>query len=173
MSITNNTEQKHRTTLEIDGQPLTVTGRIDRIDFHRELGYSILDYKTADTAKSPEETHRKGPKANKVWTDLQLPLYRKLVEAAGITGPVTLGYVQLSKEPTKLACVDWQPEDLRSADAQIHQVVRAVRSEKFWPPTDTPRYTDEFWAVCLDGCPDRPHALALSEKALNHTGAGP
>ncbi|NJL32204.1 MAG: hypothetical protein HC898_11620, partial [Phycisphaerales bacterium] len=43
-----------------DGELFTLTGRIDRMDHHPELGrYRLLDYKTGDSAQKPQQTHRK------------------------------------------------------------------------------------------------------------------
>ncbi len=53
-----------------NGTSVILRGRIDRID-HKEGTWAILDYKTGDQAKSPQETHLKAGK----WIDLQLPLY--------------------------------------------------------------------------------------------------
>ena len=45
-------EAKLAAALDVDGEPFTITGRIDRIDRHPEQGCRILDYKTADSAQS-------------------------------------------------------------------------------------------------------------------------
>ncbi|HSJ09203.1 MAG TPA: PD-(D/E)XK nuclease family protein, partial [Longimicrobiales bacterium] len=42
----------------VDGEPIRLRGRIDRIDYNAETGmWALLDYKTGDVAKPPEETH--------------------------------------------------------------------------------------------------------------------
>ena len=76
---------------ELDGMP--VRGRIDRLDIHDADGRAlVLDYKTSDTAETPEKTHLKSLTAARAaetaafamlevngklmrWNDLQLPLY--------------------------------------------------------------------------------------------------
>ncbi len=88
------TEKRLRATLDVDGLPFQLTGRIDRIDQHPEKGLRILDYKTGDAGKDPDETHRAGS----AWMDLQLPLYRLLARSAGLSGPIQLGYVRLPKK---------------------------------------------------------------------------
>ena len=55
----------------------------------------IFDYKTSDTATTPEKAHRK---RNGDWVDLQLPLYRHLVAGLGITGDLDMAYIVLPKD---------------------------------------------------------------------------
>ncbi len=137
--------------LDVDGQPMILRGRIDRIDVHRETGQrAILDYKSSDTPKTPEKAHQRGDE----WTDLQLPLYRHLARSLGITGPVQLGYVLLPKDVDKVefCMAQWTNDQLAAADEIARQVVRDIRKELFWPPTDPPPdFSEEFAAVCQDG----------------------
>ena len=65
--------------LVVDGAPpdVQLKGKIDRIDWHPENGWRVIDYKTAATAKSPEKAHC----TKSGWKDLQLPLYMKLLPA--------------------------------------------------------------------------------------------
>ncbi|CAN5616946.1 PD-(D/E)XK nuclease family protein [soil metagenome] len=126
---------------EVDGQPITLRGRIDRIDHHSASGrFAICDYKTGDRGEDPDKVHRSGPKNDKRWVDLQLPLYRHL--AAGVrrrdghpllsdldTDLLDLGYILL---PCKLAGVEfakasWTVEELREADDVARGVVREIR----------------------------------------------
>ena len=77
---------------EIDGMP--VHARIDRIDRHTDGRIRILDYKTANTARSPRETHYR-PVLQR-WDDLQLPLYRHLYEQRNPGAPPpTVAYFHL------------------------------------------------------------------------------
>ena len=96
------------------GVSMTLRGRIDRID-HRDGQWAILDYKTGDTAKTPQETHLK----SKEWVDLQLPLYIKLAQTLGIEGPLQLGYIVLPKDVAKVGVLmaDWDDTMLAAADA--------------------------------------------------------
>jgi ATP-dependent helicase/nuclease subunit B len=126
---------------EVDGVPLTLTGRIDRIDHHRASGaWAVLDYKTGDTAESPEKTHRRG-RAEKEWIDLQLPLYRHL--AASVAGAdglplipaaaldrLALGYVWLPRDLQKVGAIlaQWTPVDLAEADEAARRAVRTLRT---------------------------------------------
>lgn len=139
----------------VDGQPMYLHGRIDRIDVHRDTGeHIVFDYKTGDKAKKPEEAHRSGRKADKQWVDLQLPLYRHLLPALGVAGEVRLGYILLPKDPasTGEALAEWTPEELQSADEAAAEVVRKVRREEFWPPQPGPvEGFEELGVICGEG----------------------
>ncbi|MGA1400680.1 MAG: PD-(D/E)XK nuclease family protein, partial [Phycisphaerales bacterium] len=50
------------------------TGRIDRVDRHRETGrLRVLDYKTGDEPADPERSHLVGRGTGR-WFDMQFPL---------------------------------------------------------------------------------------------------
>jgi len=102
----------------------TISGRIDRIDRHRDGTICVLDYKTTDKPTTPQNSHvvaagsgapfpeavlseacvdslihegaatRKTPGRPKRWADLQLPLYREMLRAAH-GADVRLGYIVL------------------------------------------------------------------------------
>lgn len=137
--------------LDVDGEPMLLSGRIDRIDFNEQSGKRmVLDYKTSDAGDSPEKTHRKSGE----WIDLQLPLYRHLVRELGIDGPIELGYILLPKSISKvgLSPADWTEAELEKADHTARDIVRNVRQQKFWPPTEPPpAYSEDFAGICMDG----------------------
>jgi len=143
--------------LDMDGEPMLLTGRIDRIDKNLRTGKRmILDYKTSDSGDSPEKTHRRRGE----WIDLQLPLYRHLARDLGIEGPVQLGYVILPKNTAHvgLALAEWTDAELGDADATARDVARKVRDQEFWPPAEPPPlYSEEYAAVCLDGVFGKHH----------------
>src|SRR5690606_35854101 len=67
---------------DVDGRPVLLRGRIDRIDRNERTGeWAVFDYKTSDTGQPPEKTHRRGRGKERRWVDLQLPLYRHLLPA--------------------------------------------------------------------------------------------
>ncbi len=138
--------------LDVDGTPIWLTARIDRIDFNERTGRRIIfDYKTSDVGDLPEKTHRK---KSGEWVDLQLPLYRHLVREIGIAGPVGLGYIVLPKKAASVGAslAEWTETDLEDADRAARDVVRKIREEAFWPPTDPPpKYSEDLAPICLDG----------------------
>jgi len=139
-------------TLDVDGESMVLKGRIDRIDVNQRTGQRIIfDYKTSDVGDPPEKTHRE---KSGEWIDLQLPLYRHLVRAAGIAGPVGLGYIVLPKETGRVGAslAEWTEGDLEAADRAARDVVRKIRKGVFWPPKDPPpKYSEDLAPICLDG----------------------
>jgi hypothetical protein len=153
-------------SLVVDGAPMYLRGRIDRVDVHATKGELFLvDYKTADRARRPDQVHRRGES----WVDLQLPLYRHLVRAMSLEGRVRLGYVNLPKAASEagLEEAEWTEEELDSADRTAEEVIRKVRRGDFWPPVQPPPdYFEEFAAVCGDG-PFAAIIAAASEEGEN------
>ncbi len=150
-------EQDYEATVTVDGEPFTVTGRIDRIDHHPHFGYRLLDYKTSDAGDEPNRTHRRAGR----WVDLQLPLYLGLVAETGI-GAATLGYVNLAKSPDKagVRVAKWTEDDLAAAEAARDDVIRGLRAQRYWPPSDDlPRWDDAFVRVAADRAVDRPELV--------------
>jgi hypothetical protein len=161
------TEKSLQITLQIDGQPFTITGRVDRVDHHRHHGYRILDYKTGDTAKTPQANHQKKKDGQLTWVDLQLPLYRCLGPQLAIDDhtPVQLGYITLPKKLTDvgLSLAPWTEDDLHDAMTVRDAVIRDIRSQKFWPPNDPPSFTDDFAGICGDEALNRRELLAACD----------
>jgi hypothetical protein len=142
---------------EVDGKPILLRGKIDRIDHNADTGaWAIFDYKTGDRARKPEEVHRKGRGQNKAWVDLQLPLYRRLlpgilgedgspVVPAAEHGKVMLGYLLLPKtlEEVGAALAEWTEAELREAEEVARGVVRLLRRGEFWYQPETRSYRDD------------------------------
>ena len=135
--------------LIVDGEPTYLRGRIDRIDVHEADGRTVIfDYKSGDSAKTPEKAHRDQDQ----WIDLQLPLYRHLARSLGIAGPVELGYILLPKNiaDTREAIAQWQPDELSAADEKALDVIRKIRA-RIWPPADSAAaFTTDLAAICQD-----------------------
>ncbi len=129
-------------------------GRIDRIDRNERTGeLAVLDYKSSDSAKTPEQIHRQGRASEKEWIDLQLPLYRYLVRSLDLPEPTQLGYVLLPKdvEKTDIKIADWSAEELEAADATARAAIRGILAGRFWPPANSPPSAfSEFAAICHD-----------------------
>jgi len=124
--------------LDVDGTPIRLSGRIDRIDRHADGRFAILDYKTGNSL--PRFGAAYDAKGG-VWRDPQLPLYRLLAAelAPGIAHGenVDFGWFCLGKDAANTAVVDhegsrrWSPADLLRADAQAREIVRAIRAQAF------------------------------------------
>ncbi len=127
-------------SIVVDGAPMGLRGRIDRIDINDRLGCAaILDYKTGERA--PELSAIR--KANGEWLDLQLPLYRHLARSLDLQGRIELGYIVLPRDPAETGerLFSWDEGDLESADDTAGEVVRAVRRGEYdelgpRPPTE-------------------------------------
>ena len=136
--------------------PIKIRGRIDRIDYHAaDRQFRVLDYKTSDLGRTPNQTHLKSG----AWIDLQLPLYRYLVKTveweAGkcIDGDIQLGYVNLPKDLASMghSLAAWTPEDLEAADETARGIIRGILAGKFWPLTDpAPPFSEDFASICQD-----------------------
>ncbi len=139
--------------LEPADGPVTLVGKVDRIDRHVNGRWRLLDYKTGDAVPDPEKAHRK----KDAWTDLQLPLYAWL--AAGELEPelapeqIQLGYVALSGDPAAevLALAPWNGQLLDEARDRAGAVVDEIRAGGFFvPPAQAPR-DPLFAAICDRG----------------------
>ncbi len=152
-----------------------VNGRIDRVDRHRQSGvFRILDYKTSDKSKSPEELHLAAVRedtreyarvalAGKIrrWTDLQLPLYvRMLRPLLGENAAIEAGYFNLPRDTDSTGVMTWQGLTgplLDFADECAAGVAADIQSRRFWPPATRVQY-DDFESLfpvdavdCVDG----------------------
>ena len=145
-------------SFRVDGLPVWLHGRIDRIDENETTGeWAIFDYKSGDRGDSPEATHRK----KAVWLDLQLPLYRHLARAFVLPREPRLGYINLPKNLNDVgpSFAEWSAEELADADATAEQVARHIARREFWPPTDPPPNSlQEFQEICQVGVFGKHHA---------------
>ncbi len=156
------TEKKLQTVFKVDAATLVkLQGRIDRIDYHAQSRtLAILDYKTGDSASKPHQTHRHGGD----WIDLQLPLYRHLVQDAGLVSEglakidhsgcrLELGYILLPKDVQQigLALAEWTPGELGEADEVARHVIRQIRAGVFEPLTlPPPAFSEDFAVITQD-----------------------
>lgn len=159
---------------DVDGTPVRLHGRIDRIDRHRGSGrWAVLDYKTSDRPRSPDDAHRSGRGSDVEWVDLQLPLYRHMVTALaddrpdlrGLAQPeaqIGLGYLNLSREGIEHAEADWTDDELAAADEAARRAVRTLRTGEF-------AFRDEDFHTYRDD----PFGPLLGERRLVAAGAGP
>lgn len=167
-------EKSLPTTIEVDGEPFTITGKVDRIDRHEDGRWRLIDYKTSDTGKSPNQTHLATVDGQPTWVDLQLPLYLDLSEGLRGGVPAELGYINLPKKVADTAYREalWSPDELQSARAQRDFVIRQVRAGVFWPPKEPPQFDDALQGVCADAAPNRAELIRASESAGSGGGDG-
>lgn len=127
-------------TIEVEWSPaehpllgdtgVLLRGAIDRIDWHeRDRKLALLDYKTADTGRSPKQTHRRRDGS---WIDLQLPLYEVLAQPVArvyeLEQPPTLGYITLAGSEAKVLEACWEHDDVLDAQHCAADIARRVRT---------------------------------------------
>jgi ATP-dependent helicase/nuclease subunit B len=118
---------------EIEGEQFALHGRLDRVDRRERDGrveIRVLDYKSGDQPTLAKQAFM--PKAQR-WVDLQLPVYRKIAEAAHPGAAVTLGWFNLPRaaEGVGIAIPTWKSEALQAAEAAILAAVRGIRAGRF------------------------------------------
>ena len=153
--------------LDIPGQePVTIHGRIDRIDRHPDGRIRVLDYKTSE---KPVELSKKRKKDG-TWTDLQLPLYDHLLRLKRNMpdARIELGYISLPTDPAGVGVevgLKWTPEMLAEGVDQARAIVKAMRSGDF--SSQTPARSTAPWR----GRP-RPIDRILRTGALDVSASG-
>ncbi len=133
--------------------PVTVSGKIDRIERGEDGAVRVIDYKTSDKGVTPPAAHVRGARRDEtapawarfsaggrdlVWTDLQLPLY--LEALAGEFGPATTaGYFNLPKAVGETGLHLWADYDetWRAAARRCAEgAASAIGAGIFWPPAE-------------------------------------
>jgi ATP-dependent helicase/nuclease subunit B len=163
--------------------PLKLSGIIDRIDHHPKTGaWRIMDYKTFSSNESPLKKHL-GPISHawmqsnevelnigrrrylKTWEDLQLPLYRYILEH--LRGDqlneteATTAYFNLPSDPNETGIREFteltnaiNPEAYASALSCASEVAENVSAGIFWPPQPfRDSWDDPFAALFVNGEP--------------------
>jgi len=161
---------------DVDGIPILLRGRIDRVDHHPESGrWQLLDVKTSEHGSKPDEAHRKGRGSNRVWVDLQLPLYRILargLRTAEGTSPLLplgavpeTGYLLVPGGDAAIEMSPWTEDELAEAEAAARAVVRELRENRFeWDPRrSTIRPDDPLAVVVGKGVLELASTLSESE----------
>ena len=147
--------------LDTPAGPLSVTGRIDRIDHNESTGqWRVIDYKTSNKPDRPDSNHRRGRGKQKTWKSLQLPLYRRLAkDALGVDGDVQLGYLVLpaSTSDTDFLEAGWTEEELAEADEVVAEVAeKIVRGDYTQIAEKPPSFSDDLAGICQDRLPHLP-----------------
>ena len=120
--------------LEIEGQSLGVSGRIDRIDYNKRTGaWRIFDYKTGDHGHSPERDHGRRPGKETPWKKLQLPLYKHfsptlVIDGKQVSSDSEVGFFCLpgKSESPSVMLAKWTEDDQIDAVECATNVVREI-----------------------------------------------
>lgn len=157
------TEHRVNKTDEFFLGGLAISGTMDRVDRHPDMGLRILDYKTYSQRRAPVETHvgprrsrenipeadletstKNGRLQARSWMDLQLPLYawlaRQIWPEDAARG-VKVGYFLLPPDvdPGKNALEFFELDDVmqNSAEGCAARIAELIRAGVFWPPAPT------------------------------------
>lgn len=157
------TERKSSGDLVIGGLPLT--GKIDRIEVNGER-VRVLDYKTQTTRKTPEEVHLQPisraffPEAEttlrgkqKAWTDLQLPLYRKVAEKLYPGKTIETAYFVLAADPEESEVLEFTLDEelIKTSAACAEEVASRIARGVYWPPLQMPESWEDPLGIFLMG----------------------
>lgn len=150
---------------EDDATPLLIEGArlrgsVDRLERHHRTGQRrIIDFKTSDKPSSPLEAHSASKNAispedewkripivtgkkNRLWTDLQLPLYAAALRHKFDEPVSQVAYACLTKTLFDVQILEWPEFDQAWEDAALAcaaEAVRRIRAGHFWPPNPKAR----------------------------------
>lgn len=147
---------------------MRITGTIDRVDIHPEWGVLLMDMKTSDTAQRPASVHlgpaREGRESIHVevkgrtrqWTNLQLPLYRWLIQESDLPipggSPLQVAYLNLPKAKTDTRLDIWKEESqLTQAASHCLEAVIELIQQEVWHPTTEKLLYDDFAPFLQNG----------------------
>jgi ATP-dependent helicase/nuclease subunit B len=147
-------------------------GRIDRVERHVDGSLRIVDFKSSDKPREPQDTHYKVissrtklteadewkcfdlPEGKRgLWLDLQLPLYAAALQQRG-QQVSRVAYFALPKSIQDTAILPWEGFDealVEAALACAAEAVQRIRSGQFWPPA--PRSPNDSFEEMLLGDP--------------------
>lgn len=134
-----------------------LSGRIDRVEKNVSGALRIVDFKSSDKPRTPQEAHFKVISARTrlteadewkcfdlpdgrraLWQDLQLPLYAAALKQRGLDVR-EVAYFALPKSIQDTKILSWEGFDetfLQAALACAAEAVQRIRSHIFWPPAE-------------------------------------
>ncbi|MEC8280009.1 MAG: PD-(D/E)XK nuclease family protein, partial [Verrucomicrobiota bacterium] len=169
---------------------LQLTGTIDRIEQNATTGaLRVIDYKTFSSAKKPAQTHlapfshnwfsaaqievltSRGI-AKKTWKNLQLPLYRKIIEhwygKECAKQPPETAYFVLPSDPNESGIypfIELNEELYLKAIDCAEAISQKIIEGHFWPPQAfRGSWDDPFAPLFVNGAPDNCIAPETIEK---------
>jgi len=147
--VIHKTESYIAKELLVDGTPITITGRIDRIDRNELTGeWIILDYKTNNI--DPIKAHGVGNKGG--WKDLQLPLYWYLREEDMKSDACRLGYINIAADKAAFNHHPAEEFEAQEGVERAKQVIQDVRNRNWLDMGNPKLYGDfAFRALCGEG----------------------
>jgi len=167
--------KKIEVPLKLALKDFSITGRADRIDYCKETDtWTLLDYKTWDKLGQQEGIARFASSSiadiafaaergfesfdfaakQRVWTDLQLPLYLLMAQASGLVphdARVECGYFVLGETAEETCCVTWDFTGYRDSIFQsLEHAVKGLRAGLYWPPSPKNVWDYDFASLILE-----------------------
>ena len=151
---------------ELPVNGIRIRGVIDRIDRNENdlRCVRVVDYKTSDKAVRPVMAHLRASRnadaareswqrvflgtKEHVWSDLQLPVYRRVLEAE-FGNAIECGYFNLPKAVGDSALSMWDDFTANlqaSANACLDGITTAIAAGRFWPPAEIAQPDHDDWA---------------------------
>jgi ATP-dependent helicase/nuclease subunit B len=153
--------------------PMIVSGIVDRVERHPQLGIRLIDFKTYSPStaqkgerKGVEDYHLTKLKRTEDpallapwslttssqghavrWSDLQLPLYHLAMQQRYPNEKIHTAYATLGKTKGDVGIDAWpdlEGHQLESAKACAEGIISAVLSRHFWPPAEKVPFADDF-----------------------------
>ena len=169
---------------------LQLTGTIDRIEQNATTGaLRVIDYKTFSSVKKPAQTHFAPPSHNwfstaqvevltsrgiakKTWKNLQLPLYRKILEhwypKECAKHPPETAYFVLPSDPNVSGIYSFNElsEELYVEAIDCAEAIsQKITEGHFWPPQAfRGSWDDPFAPLFVNGAPENCIAPETIEK---------
>ncbi|MEI6024879.1 MAG: PD-(D/E)XK nuclease family protein, partial [Phycisphaerales bacterium] len=127
--------------LDVDHSPQAITFRVDRIDYHPNHGWRIIDYKSSDGGYVVQGTGAKVVRGDK-WIDLQLPLYKFLLPQIAGAHVELADMAQAASDAIEVGVLSvpasnldpvWCPlqTTIEGAIAEAKRIVREIRAGNF------------------------------------------
>ncbi len=134
---------------DVDGDPVLIKGRIDRIDRNETSNrLAIIDFKTSIRHSTKTQIDKHG-----VWRSLQLPLYHWLVQGSELdcNQGIEVGFGRLGQnlDEIEFDLIELSTTELNDALEQAREIIRAIRKSQFEPNPNMP-YQDVYQGICQD-----------------------
>ena len=123
--------------LEVEGEKVKITGRIDRMDYNKKLNqWFIMDYKTGMKGVDMSNIYRT---RLKTWVDYQMPLYVVYFNKFKKLDNIHFAYVNLYQvdNPKYFQEILIDDEMLDIATNEAIDIIKLIKSGEFWPLSQT------------------------------------
>lgn len=166
-------EVEKKIEFELNG--ISLVGKVDRLDRHSDGTFRVIDYKTGKVKDSVEKLHWKSrsrskapahledderlyfqdDKEEKMWVDLQLPLYAAILEREQVVaGAIELAYFTLGESEAGVKWEIWTGYESAIGDSAFDcasMVIERIKAGEFWPPAEKGGTYDDYKELISQG----------------------